>query len=200
MAQTSFLTSINGSYSLGGFTLILPAALAANSEIFQFRWTNTTRFAAIHRVRISAVVSTTFFAAGVPVQIALFKSTAWTVAGTGGTAVTMAALNKKRTTMDSSLIAAGDIRVATTAALGAGTKTLEGNALATIAAAAPITASLNGTIIPPSTYLFNADEGEYPLILGANEGISVLSVAVPITGTWTAEIVVDWTEGSVIMR
>jgi hypothetical protein len=32
-----------GSYTYGGFTGILPAALAANSEIFQFRWADATR-------------------------------------------------------------------------------------------------------------------------------------------------------------
>lgn len=185
-----------GAYSYGGFTGILPAALAANSEIFQFRWTDATRLCVINGVKISASVSTTFFAAGVPVQIDLVKSTGWSAAGTGGTAITPAALMKKRTSMGSSLIAAGDIRIATTAALGAGTKTLETLAMATLAAAGPITASLNGQIIPPGTILFESDveHGEHPLVLAANEGFSIRSVAVPATGTWTVSLTVDWTE------
>lgn len=185
-----------GAYSYGGFTGILPAALAANSEIFQFRWTDATRLCVINGVKISSAVSTTFFAAGVPSQIDLIKSTGWTAAGTGGTAISPAALLKKRTNMGSSLIASGDIRIATTAALGAGTKTLETYAMASAAAACPITASLNGTIIPPGTILFEADveHGEHPLVLAQNEGFSIRSVAVPATGTWTASITVDWTE------
>ena len=185
-----------GSYSYGGFTGILPAALAANSEIFQFRWTDVTRLCVINGVKISSAVSTTFFAAGVPSQIDLIKSTAWSAAGTGGTAISPAALLKKRTSMGSSLIAAGDIRIATTAALGAGTKTLETYAMASVAAACPITASLKGDIIPPGTILFEADveHGEHPLVLAQNEGFSIRSVAVPATGTWTASITVDWTE------
>ncbi len=186
-----------GAYQYGGFTGILPAALGANSEILQFRWTDATRFAIIQEVRLSAAVSTTFFAAGVPVQIDMVKSTGWSAAGTGGTAVSPAALLKKRTSgMGSSLFASGDIRIATTAALGAGTKTLEGLSLAAIAAAGPITASLDGTIVPPGTQLFKPDvaDGDMPLVLAQNEGFSVRSVAVPATGTWTASFVVTWVE------
>ena len=184
-----------GHYSYGGFTGILPAALAANSEIFQFRWTDATRLCIISEIRVSACVSTTFFAAGVPVQIDMLKSTAWSVAGTGGTAVSPAALLKKRTAMASSLVASGDIRIATTAALGAGTKTLEGNALAALLAPGPITASLNGQIIPPGTVLMQNIAGEeHPLTLVQNEGFSIRSVAVPATGTWQATVQVDWSE------
>lgn len=183
-----------GAYAYGGFTGILPAALGANSEIFQFRWADATRLAVIRKVRISACVTTTFFAAGVPVQIDLVKSTAW--AGTGGTAISPAALLKRRTSMGSSLLASGDARIATTAALGAGTKTLETLALSTILAAGPITASLNGEIIAPGTILWQAEvgDGEHPLVLAQNEGFSIRSVAVPATGTWQCAINVDWAE------
>lgn len=185
-----------GHYSYGGFTGILPAALAANSEIFQFRWADASRICIINGVKISACVSTTFFAAGVPVQIDMIKSTGWTVAGTGGTAITPAALLKKRTSMGSTLVASGDIRIATTAALGAGTKTLETYAMASLASPGPITASLNGQIVAPGTILFEADveHGEHPLALVQNEGFSIRSVAVPATGTWTVGVTVDWTE------
>jgi hypothetical protein len=185
-----------GAYCYGGFTGVLPAALAANSEIFQFRWADATRICVVRKVRISACVSTTFFAAGVPVQIDLVKSTGWTVAGTLGTAISPAALMKRRTSMGSSLVASGDMRIATTAALGAGTKTLETLALSAVVAAGPITASLNGEIIPPGTILWQAEvgDGEHPLCLVQNEGFSIRSVAVPATGTWTAGITVDWAE------
>lgn len=185
-----------GSYSVGLITGILPAALAANSEIFQFRWVDATRLCVIREIRIGAVVSTTFFAAGVPVQIDLVKATAWSVQGTGGTGITPAATLKRRTSHGNSLVAAGDIRVATTAALGAGTKTLEGNSLAALVAPGPITASLNGQIIAPGTPLYQAEvgDGEYPLVLVANEGFVVRSVAVPATGTWTASLIIEYFE------
>lgn len=185
-----------GAYTYGGFTGIIAAALGANSEIYQFRWTDATRFAVIRKIRISACVSTTFFIAGVPVQIDLVKATAWTAAGTGGTAISPAALLKRRTSMGSSLVASGDMRIATTAALGAGTKTLETLSLSTIAASGPITASLNGEIVAPGTIMWQAEvgDGENPLVLVQNEGFVIRSVAVPGTGTWTAAVNVDWAE------
>jgi len=186
-----------GHYGLGISTGILPAALTANSEIFQFRWTDATRFAVIRKVKLSASVTTTMFAAGVPVEIDMVKATSWSAQGTGGTGVTISATLKKRTTgMGSSLVAAGDIRIATTAALGAGTKTLEGNSLRNIVAGGPITASLNGTIIQPSTLLWECEvsDGEHPLILAQNEGFVIRSVAVPATGTWRASVILDWAE------
>jgi len=187
-----------GAYAYGGFTGVLPAALGANSEIFQFRWADATRFAIIRKIRISAAVTTTFFAAGVPMQIDLIKSTAWTVAGTGGTAITPAALLKKRTSMPSTLLASGDMRIATTAALGAGTKTLETLSLGAVVAACPITASLNGLIIPAGTILWQSEiaDGEHPLVLAQNEGFSIRSVAVPATGTWQATVEIQWSEAS----
>jgi hypothetical protein len=187
-----------GAYRYGGFTGILPAGLAANSEIFQFRWTDATRLAVLRKVRFSAAVSTTFFAAGVPLAIDLVKATAWSAQGTGGTSVTPAATMKRRTSMGSSLVAAGDIRIATTAALGAGTKTLEANSLASMLAGAPITASLNGTIFAPGTVLFEAEvgDGEHPLVLAQNEGFVIRSVAVPATGTWQAAVGIDWAEAT----
>jgi hypothetical protein len=185
-----------GSYQFGGLSGIIPAALAANSEIFQFRWSDATRFAIINQITISACVTTTFFAAGVPVQLDLVKATGWSAAGTGGTRITPAATLKKRTSMGSTLVAASDIAIITTAALGAGTKTLEGQALNALLAPGPITASLNGQIIPPKTIFYQADvnAGEHPLLLAQNEGFVIRCVAVPATGTWQAAVTVDWTE------
>ncbi len=185
-----------GHYAYGGFTGILPAALAANSEVFQFRWADASRLAVIKRIRISACVSTTFFAAGVPVQLDLVKSTGWSVAGTGGTAVAPAALLKTRSSMGSALMASGDMRIATTAALGAGTKTLETVSMAATSAPGPITASLNGQIIAPGTIMWEADMdgGGHPIVLVQNEGLSIRSVAVPATGTWEMTIQLSWAE------
>lgn len=187
-----------GQYSLGAPSGIIPAALTANAEVFQFRWNPpvTADLAVIRKVEISAAVSTTYFAAGVPLEVALVKSTAWSVQGTGGTAIAPAALLKRRTNMASSRVASGDIRVATTAALGAGTKTLETVAQSRIQSGAPITASLSGQIFPAGTVLLRADieQGEYPLVLASQEGFSITVPAVPGTGTWQLTVNVQWEE------
>lgn len=186
-----------GGYSMAFITGILPAALGANSEIFQFRWVDASgRIVLLRRVGFSACVSTTFFAAGVPVQIEARDARAWTAQGTLGTGITFAANDqKKRTNFGATLLAANDVRIATTAALGVGTKTLDGNAFATLVAPGPITASLNGQIVAPGTTLWQPNsEGEYPRVYANQEGFVVRSVAVPATGTWTATVTVDWDE------
>lgn len=185
-----------GAYSFASSTGILPAALAANSEVFHFRWPDATRLCVINEVKISAVVSTTMFAAGVPVQIDMVKAAAWTVQGTGGTAVTLSGSFKKRAAMGNSLLTAGDIRVATTAGLTAGTRTTEGAAFAQVLAAGPITGALNGQIVAPGTMLFRSEveAGQHPLVLAQNEGFVIRSVAVPATGTWMMAVQIDWTE------
>ena len=185
-----------GHYRWGALSGVIPAALAANSEILQFRWSDATRLCLINKITISAAVSTTFFAAGVPLQITLTKATGWTAVGTGGTRPAVASTLKKRTSMGASLLGANDIGVATTAALGAGTKTLEATPMAAIVAAGPITASLDGTIIEPGTVLFDSRgaDGEHPLLLVQNEGFAIRSVAVPATGTWQFAVNIDWSE------
>lgn len=185
-----------GHYSWGALSGIIPAALTANSEILQFRWSDATRFCVIRKIRISACVTTTMFAAGVPVQLDLLKASSWSAVGTGGTRPSVAALLKKRVNMGSSVLGANDIGVATTAALGAGTKTLEGTPMQAMVAPGPITGSLNGQIIAPGTIFFQSEvaDGEHPLVLHQNEGFVIRSVAVPATGTWQFACQVDWAE------
>ena len=185
-----------GAYAIGLFTGILPAALAANSEIFQFRWAHATLLCIPRAVRISASVTTTFFAAGVPVEIEMRLARGWTVQGTGGTGITFGANdNKKRTQFATSATATGDIRQATTAALGAGTKTLDANPMRYLVTGGPITASLDGDIIAPGTMVWQRDTSdEYPLIFEQNEGFVIRSVAVPGTGTWRCALEIEWTE------
>jgi len=120
-----------GIYAVGGASGTMAAALAAATDIFQFRWTSTTNFALIKLVSISIgdVVAMTTAQAG---AVSLFKATSWTADGSGGTTLTPAAgQNKLRTSMGSTLV--GAIRISSTAALTAGTKTLDTTALSEIA-------------------------------------------------------------------
>ena len=197
MVERPMELGTRGSYAWGGVTGILPAALAANSEIFQFRWIDATRICLLRSVTFSACVSTTFFAAGVPVQVDMKIARSWSADGTGGTAqvFSTANTNKRRTDFPLSLLSDTGVRIATTAALGAGTKTLDTNAMAFIVAPGPITASLNGLIVNPGTVLWQRNtQDEYPILFETNEGFVIRSVAVPGTGTWTASVGVEWAE------
>jgi hypothetical protein len=90
-----------------------------------------------------------------------------------------------------------EIRVATTAALTAGTKVLdtydmgwiETHSSGGVGSATPII----GSIYLPTLRLFDAGAGEHPLVLTANEGF-VIRATVPATGVWNLGIEVSWSE------
>lgn len=180
-----------GSYSVTGRTGVMAAGLAANSEIFQLRWTDATRLCVITSVHCSGGGSIVAFAAGVTIM-ELMIARSWTVAGTLGTAITLTTNNQKlRSSMGTSLV--NDMRVASTAALGVGTKTLDAQPMGSIVSSVTATA---GTPLWPAAHLYEVTENDnHPIILAANEGI-IVRATVPATGTWTAAIDVTWMEMS----
>lgn len=179
------------------------AAGAATREVLQFRWNDTSRVAIITEIGVTGMIATTAFAAGA-ITIKATVARDWTANGTGGTALVFGGDCQAdnavlRTNMPDSLV--GDFRVATTASLGAGTKTLEVNDIGQIvthssggfSAATPII----GSIYLPTLTLFKPDltVGQYPLILSANEGF-VVQVTVPGTGVWNIGMLVKWAEAN----
>ena len=95
----------------------------------------------------------------------------------------------------------GEIRVVTTAALGAGTKTLDTQEIGRITthssggtgSATPII----GSIFLPIYDLFEQDaaDGEHPVVLAQNEGL-VVRCTVPGTGIWNIGFTFKWAEVS----
>lgn len=176
-----------GTYRLSTQTGVMAAGLVAGSEILQFRWTDATRLCVVERVMFDGLGSIAAFAAGVA-NFRLTVARGWTVDGSGGTAVTPATnSNKMRTSMATSLV--GAIRVASTAALTAGTKTLDasdhGGAIGGLTATA-------GAGLSDQAMLDVMAQG-HPIVLAANEGF-VIRATVPATGTWTAGFTIHWTE------
>lgn len=187
----SFLGTSDGAYSLGVVSGTMAASLAAGSEIFQFRWTSTTTNAQIQNITFSAVTAGTAFAAGVGIFSAAIARS-WSVQGTAGTGVTIGTSNKRRTSFASSNAVAGDIRVATTGALGAGTKTIDTNSFAQLIGNTGT--ATTGQIVPTDTIFWSRPNTDaYPIFLTNTDGI-VIRATVPITGTWTFAVGVDWTE------
>lgn len=186
-----------GHYRISTATGTIAAALAASAELFQFRWTDATRLAVIHKILISAGANVAATAAGL-VTLEAVVARGWTAAGTGGAAGAMGGNNQKtRTSMGTSLI--GEIRTATTAALGAGTKTLDsqgvGNVVIGIGTGA-ITVAADLTLIP-KTDLLEMDANEpHPLVLAQNEGFVIRNGATawPASMTWALGVTVIWAE------
>src|SRR3990172_876696 len=189
---------ILGHYQFAGATGNIAAGAAANSEVFQFRWSDATRFALILKVSLVGMRTITAFAVGV-IDLKMTRSTAWTVNGTGGTPLTLTdpQLQLRPPTMGPTL--AGDIRIATTAALGAGTKTLDTHDMGSITthssggvgSATPIIGSI---YLPTYDFLgAGVADGEHPLVLSQNEGFSIRAT-VPATGVWNLGVLVKWAE------
>lgn len=179
-----------GSYRASGLSGTMAAGLAANAEIFQFRWVDATRLCVVTSVLFDGLSgSATAFTAGFA-KVDMVVARSWTADGSGGSTLTLAGNNQKmRSGMGTTLI--GGSRIASTAALGAGTKTLDAHAVGQYSAAIGTGTSVQWI---PQFDLFHADPGgESPLILSQNEGF-VVRASVPATGTWQFGVTVCWTE------
>lgn len=179
-----------GSYRLSLLSGTMAAGLAANSEVFQFRWSDATRICVVTSVIWDGLSgSATAFTAGFA-KVDMVVARSWSADGSGGVAATISGNNaKQRTSMGSTLL--GAVRASSTAALTAGTKTLDTQAVGQYSAAIGTGTSVQWI---PQFDLFHADPGgESPLILAQNEGF-VIRATVPATGTWQFGATVCWTE------
>jgi hypothetical protein len=176
-----------GSYSISLATGTMAAGLAAASEVFQFLWTSTTSFAVIEEIRFDGAGGIAAFTPGFW-KMAAFIARAWTVAGTGGTAATITTNNAKfQTRFGTTLL--GEARIATTAALTAGTKTLDAQPIGSCMGGVTATAGFS----LPQGQIYQGYGTTPPIVLAANEGIAI-QVTVPATGTWTGGYTIRWDE------
>ena len=176
-----------GAYQLAMVTGTMAAALAAGSEIFQFRYAGANT-CVVHKVILDGVGSVAAFAAGV----ATFRgitARAYTANGSGGTAATLTGNNGKQRTAHATT-GVGDFRIASTAALTTGTRTLDAQAFGQVVGSFPATA---GAMIDEGVILDTYGGNQHPLVLAQNEGF-VIQATVPATGTWTAGVTVAWSE------
>src|SRR5215831_1334038 len=122
-----FPVGAGGAFRISMTSGTIAASLAANSELFQFRYvTGAARVCLVHGITVSASMIATPTAGTTPVNMQLVAkiARAWTVAGSGGTRATLTGNNQKlRTSHNTSEV--NDIGMATTAALTAGTKTFD---------------------------------------------------------------------------
>jgi hypothetical protein len=180
-------TAVVGSYCMALTSGTMAAGLAAGSPILSFRY-GGSGLALIRKIRLSVGDTSTAFAAGV-FAFSTFVARSFSASDSGGNAATLTGNNGKMRTLFAST-AISDFRVSSTAALTAGTRTLDTTALGTLNSSVPATAGS-----PPlaPAYLLQPDIGEQPLQLATNEGFEV-EATVPATGTWTFSGQVCWDE------
>lgn len=190
-----------GMYRAADVSGTMAVSLGANSEIVQWRWTDGTNLGLVYKVALSAggnVAATT----AVLLAFRMSPARAWTVAGSGGTRITLTTDNAKlRKSMGSSLV--NDMGVATTAALTAGTKTFDATDIGAVAFAVgtgATTVALDLAILRQADgILFDAEaEGKHPLVCVANEGFAVRTDANawPAGLTWHFAANVLWAEAA----
>lgn len=188
-----------GAYRLSMQSGTMAAALGVNSEIFQFRYvTGASRVCLVHGLSISAGANVAATAAAL-VALRATIARSWTVAGSGGNRATLAGNNQKlRTGFATSEVT--DIGCASTGALTAGTKVLDGQDIGSIAAGigtGAISTALSLTFIP-KTNLIGEFVGSmaWPLVLAHQEGFVIRSGAnaFPAAMTWTFGVDVAWSE------
>lgn len=175
----------------------MAAALAANSEIAQFRYTTgAARVCLVHGIAVSAAGDVAASAAAL-LAIRATVARAWTVDGSGGGAADLSGNNGKLRT--SHTTAEATFRVATTAALVAGTKVLDAQdfGIATYSVLTGAITTAMATPLLPKTVLFGSLDQPvaHPLVLAHEEGFVLRSLGAHPAGlTWHFGVEVAWSE------
>ena len=174
--------------SIGGISGLL-TGVAAAGPVFSVRNTGSNLLM-FRRVSVG-YVTTTAFTTAQGLIYNMIKANSFSASDTGGTALYTAGANKHRNSM-TNITSAPDIRIASTAALTAGTRTLETVALASAAG----TTSGVGTSMP-ITPLFSHDPGDYPLILAQNEGFIITNgIAMGAAGVINLIVNIEFAEAA----
>lgn len=197
--------STGGHYRYSSQTGTVAAALAANAVIFAFRWGDSTLLAVLTSLKVRMQGNAAFTNAAANLGLHAIIGRTYSASHTGGTAATMTGNNNKlRTSFQTSKIATnGDIRLATTAALGGGTVTTDSQAFCAGGPGRPNVANAAGGTeyllsTQPGTIDWQpARDGEHPIVLAQNEGILVRnSIVWPVAGTAEISVEIGWSEVS----
>jgi len=184
-------------YRYAGFTGTIGAALAANSELFQFRFLSGAKsFALVWKVIFDGMGIITVATAAGAHGFYLSPARVWTAAGSGGTRIAVSGDNlQMETSIGNSQV--NDIGIATTGALTAGTKTLDANgqgqAIGGVGTAA-VTAYGASSIVMPQP-LFDSESAGMPMVFANQEGFVIRTThAGAASMTYVAGFTVQWSE------
>ena len=187
-----------GTYSVAAFTGAYTTA-AANTPMFSMRFVagsaGQAQIAIVQRIALT-IVPTVAFTAAQQVSFGGYIARSWSAVDSGGTAITLTGNNAKlRTSMTTSQFAAtGDMRIATTGTLTAGTRTLDNQAFAVASAWVP-TALVSQPI--QQVILYENFAGDQPLVLATQEGIVINNlILMGAAGVLSIGVTVEWTESS----
>lgn len=157
--------AVGGHYS-GAWSSGLATGVGAGGALMSARWSSVDRVLVPLRIRASVVVDTPF-AAPQEVAVDLMRVGNFSVADSGGTLITIAEALKRGLGMRASQLS--EFRIATTAALGAGTGTEEAYPLGALVL--PVS---NVAGAAASGVLYELTEGvSHPIVLAGSTGLRI---------------------------
>lgn len=190
-----------GTYAVGAFTGAYTGA-GANTPVFSMRFVagsaGSAQIAMIQRVTMS-FIQTTAFTTAQQMGFGLYVARSFTGSDAGGSQIIVSGNNQKfRTSFQTSQIATnGDMRISSTAALTAGTRTLDSQAVAVTHGWGGSVLLTTGSYLPQQVTLYENFPGDTPIILQSNEGLVLNNiVAMGAGGVFTVSINVEWTESA----
>ena len=185
-------------YRYAGFTGTIAAALAANSEVLQFRFVSGAKsFAVVTKVMFDGIGIVAVATAAGPLGFHLTPARAWSAAGSGGTRIVTTGDNLQMKTA-APVTQVNDIGIATTGALTAGTKTLDANSIGQAiggVGTAPVTAYGATPLIAVQPLIDSTGGATSPLVLANQEGFVIRTTHVGPAGlTYVAGFTISWVE------
>lgn len=174
-------------------------SIGANGILFSARWAGPVPpIAVVTRLQVCVEIITAVTAA-TPINFEAIAVKSFSVPNTGGGVIV-----PTRMRANMSLSSFSDFRMATTAALGGGTQTLDPVGFG-YASCPPLTnTNATGTAVlitagngMPVQDIYKWEPGGHPLILGVNEGFLIReSSAGPTTGTYRVTFIIEHVEVS----
>jgi hypothetical protein len=189
-----------GHYKFSTRTGSMAAGLAAAAAILQYRWADATRLAILTRLYADGMFASTAFAVG-QILFEMMVARAYTAQAASGTNIAFTGNNQKqRTSMGTSLLnASGLVQISATAALTAGTHTLDAVAHGQInshssAGTGGATPIIGNQFLPKNEFFDpGVGDGDHPLVFAQNEGF-IVRATVPATGVWVLGLTARWAE------
>lgn len=190
-----------GHYRVGFMGAALAGALVAPNEILSVRWADPARVCVVERLSLGVLWSAV--SSPVDLDLSLYRATNFTANSSGSGSTTPTPAKARGNMPASQFLNAGELRVHGTAALTAGTHTLDTSPSAYWIAQPQIgfgTAAVAGLHFAPIFDVWRrVDLGNHPEVFAANEGFVVRLESIALAASNSIKLVgiMEWYETAV---
>jgi hypothetical protein len=185
--------TVRGWYSVGAVSGAVAGSVAGNGQLFSMLWADSTYSALVSRITVAAKCEA--FSSGTGADFQAIIGRASTAAPSGGTAIVPGSSTACQALSSQDYPASlfnseGDMRIASTAALTAGTITLDTTGIG-YAAVPGNAVGVGGTF---DLYRWGVHPAR-PLVLANNEALIIRTPGGwPASNTWRVGVTVEWAE------